>query len=53
MQDVIGRLISLPNMTWYWIDWLIGIEVPYGDAETGDWDAGALWGCALAPWQGR
>jgi len=50
LQDLVGHFIGLEKMTWYWVNWMIGVHVQYSTDDTGDWGAADLWHNALEPW---
>lgn len=47
LQDLVGRVLALPQATWHWVSVRVGVQVAYG---TAGWEAAALWENACAPW---
>ena len=49
LRDLVLRVESIRDLTWYWVTFWIGIQARYGD-DQGNWSARELWLNALEPW---
>lgn len=50
LQDLVGRIETLPSLAWAWINLWIRVQVRYSKDNTGDWGAAQLWQNTLEPW---
>jgi len=50
LPELAERLQGAEDVSWYWVDLLIGIKLLYGDKATGTWRASDIWRNALEPW---
>lgn len=49
VSEVAGRLEALDGLDYFWLDFLVGIRLPYGGAR-GTWGAAEIWQKVLDPW---
>lgn len=50
LRDLAARIANLEDISWYWVNFMIGICLRYRGDDPGDWGAADVWKKALEPW---
>jgi hypothetical protein len=50
LRDLSARIADLGDISWYWVNFMIGVCLSYRGDDPGEWGAPDIWKRALEPW---